>query len=101
MLIITRRKGQRIVIGHDVEIVVTEITRSGVKFGVVAPPSLQILRGEVHDAIEEANRAAASAEFVEPGTNPAAAEVTVATDASHSPTPSADVSAPLALPAEG
>jgi carbon storage regulator len=66
MLIITRHKGQRIVIGGDVEIVVTEISRSGVKLGVCAPNSLTIVRGEVHDAVERANRAAALSEIADP-----------------------------------
>jgi len=65
MLIITRRKGQRIALGPDIEIVITDITRSGVKIGVVAPTSLTILRGEVKDAVEQANREAAGS-FVEP-----------------------------------
>jgi carbon storage regulator len=66
MLIITRHKGQRITIGHDVEIVVTEISRSGVKLGIVAPSSLTILRAEVRDAVERANRAAALSEIADP-----------------------------------
>jgi carbon storage regulator len=65
MLIITRPKGQPIVIGGDVEVVVTEISRSGVKLGVFAPSSLTILRGEVHDAVERANREAALSEIAE------------------------------------
>jgi carbon storage regulator len=66
MLIITRRKGQRIALGHDIEIVITEISRSGVKIGVLAPSALTILRGEVKDAVEQANRAAASSDFSVP-----------------------------------
>jgi len=76
MLIITRRKGQRIAIGHDIEIVITDITRSGVKIGIVAPTSLTVLRGEVKDAVEQANREAAGS-FVEP----AAEAVTEAAEA--------------------
>ncbi|HEY8946925.1 MAG TPA: carbon storage regulator [Polyangiaceae bacterium] len=59
MLIIARRKGQRVVIGHDIEVVVTEVTRGAIKLGIVAPPHTPILRGELHDAVQEANRAAA------------------------------------------
>jgi carbon storage regulator len=66
MLIITRHKGQRIAIGHDVEIVVTEISRSGVKLGIVAPSSLTILRGEVREAVERANREAVLSEIADP-----------------------------------
>lgn len=58
MLIIARRKGQRVVIGHDIEVVVTEVTRGSIKLGIVAPPHTQILRGELHDAVQEANLAA-------------------------------------------
>jgi len=66
MLIITRHKGQRITIGPDVEIVVTEISRSGVKLGIVAPNSLTILRAEVRDAVERANRDAALSQISDP-----------------------------------
>lgn len=59
MLIIARRKGQRVVIGPDIEVVVTEVSRAGIKLGIVAPPHTTILRGELHDAVEAANRAAA------------------------------------------
>jgi len=66
MLIVTRRKGQRIVLGNDIEIVITDISRSGVKVGIVAPSSLTILRGEVKDAVEQANRAALESSFSVP-----------------------------------
>jgi carbon storage regulator len=76
MLIVTRRKGQRIVLGPDIEIVVTDIARSGVKIGIVAPNSLTILRGEVKDAVEQANREALESSFDEPlaTTAPAASD---------------------------
>jgi carbon storage regulator len=67
MLIVTRRKGQRIVLGNDVEIVITDISRSGVKIGIVAPSTLTILRGEVRDAVEQANRESLESSFAEPG----------------------------------
>ncbi|MDF3065125.1 MAG: hypothetical protein K0R38_726 [Polyangiaceae bacterium] len=57
MLIIARRKGQRILIGDGVEVVVTELSKGMVKLGIVAPTSLTILRGETKD-IADANRAA-------------------------------------------
>lgn len=58
MLIIARRKGQRVLIGQDIQIVVTEVTRGSIKLGIVAPEHTTILRGELHDAVEAANRAA-------------------------------------------
>lgn len=60
MLVISRRKGQRIAIGDDIEIVITEVHRSSVKVGIRAPRGYTVLRGEVSEAISAANRAAAS-----------------------------------------
>lgn len=60
MLIISRRKGQRIVIGHDLEVIVTDLSRSTVKLGIKAPTQTVVMRGEVRDSIEAANREAAS-----------------------------------------
>ncbi len=58
MFIVARRKGQRIFIGNDVEIIVTELSRSTVKIGIVAPKTYVILRGELKESIEAATRAA-------------------------------------------
>ncbi len=58
MLMISRRIGETIVIG-DIEITVTEIHRKAVRLAVKADPSQLVLRGEVRDAIEKANRLAA------------------------------------------
>ena len=55
MLIIARRKGQRILIGDDVEVVVTELSKGVVKLGIVAPTERIILRGETKD-VADANR---------------------------------------------
>ena len=57
MLIIARRKGQRILIGDDVEVIVTELSKGVVKLGIIAPTERTILRGETKD-VAEANRAA-------------------------------------------
>lgn len=71
MLVISRRKGQRIAIGDEIELVVTELHRSSVKLGIRAPKGYAVLRGEVRDSIEEANRQAAETilEGVELGTS--------------------------------
>lgn len=60
MLVVARRKGQRIVLGGDIVIVVSEVGRGTVKLGISAPARCTILRGEVHEAIEQANREALS-----------------------------------------
>src|SRR5690349_22257900 len=67
MLVISRRKGQRVSIGEEIELVVTEVHRSSVKLGIVAPRGLTVLRGEIRDSIEEANRLAASSSVEDAG----------------------------------
>ena len=85
MLIITRRRGQRIVLGPDVEIVITDISRSGVKIGIVAPTTTTFLRGEVRDAVEQANREARDSSFMDPNAAPVLAEASpvAASDVPH------------------
>jgi carbon storage regulator len=61
MLMVTRRIGERNVIGEGVEIVITEIHRQSVRVAVKAPPGHVIFRGEVWDKIAQANREAAEA----------------------------------------
>ena len=58
MRVVARRKGQRIVLGGEIVLVVTEVARGTVKLGISAPARCTIIRGEVHDAIEAANRQA-------------------------------------------
>jgi len=47
MLILTRREGESIRIGHDVVITVVEVRGSQVRIGVEAPRSVQVHRAEV------------------------------------------------------
>jgi carbon storage regulator CsrA len=58
MFIVARRKGQKIVIGNDIE---TDLSRTTVKLGILAPKPYAILRGEIQENIEAANREALSA----------------------------------------
>jgi carbon storage regulator len=60
MLVIGRRKGEKILIGEGVEIEVIECGRSRVKLGIHAPKSVPILRDELR-ATREQNLAAALA----------------------------------------
>jgi carbon storage regulator len=60
MLVLTRRSNQSIVIGTDVTITVLEIHGDSVRIGIDAPRSVQVHRSEVFEAVQEANRAAAS-----------------------------------------
>ncbi|MBM7866669.1 carbon storage regulator CsrA [Heliobacterium gestii] len=61
MLVLTRKAGDTLLIGNDVEVVVLEVRGEQIKIGIRAPKDVRILRKEVLEAIEEANRAAAIA----------------------------------------
>ena len=52
MLTLTRKVGESIRIGDDIEIVVKEIRRNQVRIGIVAPRDVAIYREEVYDAIQ-------------------------------------------------
>jgi carbon storage regulator len=67
MLVISRRKGQRVSIGDEIELIVTEVHRSSVKLGIRAPRGLTVLRGEIRDSIEEQNRLAATSSVEDAG----------------------------------
>jgi len=57
MLVITRKLDQSIMINGNVEIVVTAITKDGVRLGIIAPREVAVHRREVFEALAEANRA--------------------------------------------
>lgn len=58
MLMMSRRKGETILIGDDIEIVITQIGRSRVKVGIRAPREMQVMACELRWVREE-NLAAA------------------------------------------
>jgi len=65
MLVITRRAGEGILIGEDIELQVIELSHSRVKLGIAAPRRLHILRMEIQIAAEE-NRTASRALAFDP-----------------------------------
>ena len=62
MLIITRRAGQKIMLGDDVTVHVMEIVGNSVRIGVEAPKSLPVYREEIWAAVKEENQASATAD---------------------------------------
>lgn len=57
MLIVSRKKSESILIGDDIEVIVTEIGADRVKIGIRAPKGVPILRRELAEA-RELNREA-------------------------------------------
>jgi len=60
MLALTRKKGESIMIGNDVEIIVLGIQGDQVKLGFVAPKSVTIHRKEIYEQILAENREASA-----------------------------------------
>jgi carbon storage regulator len=70
MLIITRKPGEKIMLGDDVTVEVIEVSGSSVRIGIAAPRSLPVYREEIWAQVKEENAAAAKAAPVtEPGTD--------------------------------
>ena len=61
MLRITRRAGERIMLGDDVIVEVTEIRGQTVRLGIDAPRSLPVYREEIWLEVKRENQAAAEA----------------------------------------
>jgi carbon storage regulator len=60
MLVLTRRVGEKLVIGNEVVVEVLSISGEGVRLGIVAPRETSVHRFEVFEEIQAANRAAAT-----------------------------------------
>jgi carbon storage regulator len=63
MLILTRRPGERVVIGEDILVTVMGVSGHTVRLGIEAPQGISIYREEIWLALEEENRAAAGGEL--------------------------------------
>jgi carbon storage regulator len=65
MLLITRRVGEKVMIGDDVIVHVMDIVGNTVRIGIEAPRSTPVYREEIWHAVRDENRAAASAAPIE------------------------------------
>jgi carbon storage regulator len=65
VLIITRRAGERIMIGDDIVIEIMEMVGNSVRIGISAPRSVPVYREEIYTAVRDENRAAADAPSIE------------------------------------
>jgi carbon storage regulator len=62
MLILTRRVGESVVIGDDVQVTVLGVKGNQVRLGVTAPRDVSVHRLEIYERIQKEQGAAASAE---------------------------------------
>jgi len=58
MLVLARKKGEAIVIGDHIEIIVLDTEGDTVRLGISAPKNVQIHRQEIYKAIKQANQEA-------------------------------------------
>ena len=59
MLALTRKVGERIVIGDNIVVTVVSIKGDSIRLAIEAPKEIKIYRGEIFDAIAAENKQAA------------------------------------------
>ena len=55
MLVLSRKKGESLMIDNDIEITVIDVRGDKVRLGIVAPQEVPVHRREVFDAIQKEN----------------------------------------------
>lgn len=60
MLVLSRRVGERLMIGDDIVVTVIEVRGDGVRLGIDAPREVRVHRAEVLEAVRAANVAASA-----------------------------------------
>lgn len=61
MLYLTRKIGESVIINDTIEVTVVDVRGKTAKLGFTFPPEATVLRREIHERIQEENRAAAAA----------------------------------------
>jgi carbon storage regulator len=62
MLVLSRRVGERLMIGDDIVITVIDVRSDGVRIGIDAPREVRVTRAEIYEAVTQSNREAAAAD---------------------------------------
>ncbi len=58
MLVLTRRVGEKLVIGNEIVVEILSVSGEGVRVGIVAPRETSVHRFEVFEEIQQANLSA-------------------------------------------
>ncbi|MEJ6950168.1 carbon storage regulator CsrA [Natronospora cellulosivora (SeqCode)] len=64
MLVLTRKKDEKIMIGEDIVITIVEVDNNKVKLGIDAPKEIEILREEVYKEVETENKDAIASDVL-------------------------------------
>jgi len=59
VLVLTRKIGERIVIGDDVVVTIVNVQGDNIRLAIDAPKTIKIYRGEIYDSIVRENKQAA------------------------------------------
>lgn len=62
MLVLSRKVGESLIIGNEIQLKVVEVRGNQVRLGVEAPADVSVIREELHRAVAAANQAAAHTE---------------------------------------
>lgn len=62
MLVLSRKVGEKLLIGDDIVVTILDSRGDGVRVGIDAPRSLRVHRAEVVEAVSAANQEAAAAD---------------------------------------
>ena len=58
MLALTRKRGESIIVGDNIEVVVLSIAGEQVRLGIIAPKSISVHRKEIFEQIKNENKEA-------------------------------------------
>lgn len=56
MLVVTRKLGESIIIGENIEISILEVSEGTIRIGINAPKNVRILRKELISEVENENK---------------------------------------------
>jgi carbon storage regulator len=68
MLVVTRKKDEKLIIGNEIEIQVLRIGRDNVRLGIKAPTHISIYRYEIYEAIKQENVSAVQSQILDKDT---------------------------------
>jgi carbon storage regulator len=63
MLVISRKKGESLLIGDDIEITIVKVDEGSVKLSISAPRNVIILRKELYKEVEQENKNAVASDI--------------------------------------
>ncbi|MCA9230864.1 MAG: carbon storage regulator [Planctomycetales bacterium] len=56
MLVVSRKVGQRILIGDKITVTVVKVGSGGIRLGIEAPPEMPVIREELAEKLREAEQ---------------------------------------------